>query len=620
MPLEELEKKLYRPGQKEEEVPVTRPAKPAEAPEPGASWGKVERIPAEPAVLSLKQIVPSPETRSKAKRILLIGFMLFAAAAGSVFLYLRLLGAPQVSLAVSGPQEVKAGDGAQYEIMIENLSRGILERTSLTFRAGTGVVFPETPERINIKDLPETFLPGAARREKFTAHFLGKVGDEREIEIVFRYRIANIASEFVKTEKVKVKIAAPAVSINLNLPKQALPNNNFGFNAEWKNLSEMKILYVVTNFEYPQDFEFVDATPKPEEGRAWQFPELPSQETASVSIVGRLKAETGQIRKFKTALGTKVRGELIWLGETESEISIIENPLAMAMSVNGEISYNANPGEKLEYRITFKNSFQETLKDIVITAKLSGRMFDITSVDSQGAYDSRNLTVTFHGGNTPQLLFLDQQEAGSVSFTVKLLNDFPAGLTNNVINVEADITSATRPKYVGLEGTVKAATSNATQVNGILTLTSRVLLRDPSNNSALIGPWPMRQNQTTQMTVRLNVVSRGNEFENIIVKTALPANVEYIGNISGVGSVANPRTKELTWDIPKIGAYQSRELAFRIGVTPSAAQVGSAINVLAQVTIDATDGFTRTSVKDKAFVKRSDDLDDRPEGDGRVQP
>lgn len=630
MPLEELEKRLYKPGDKEEEIPIRRSPKAdvRPAPAPGARWGKTERIPEEPDFPSYAEIAPPPEIRTRFKKFILPALIIIAVSAGAVFLFVKLMGASPVTMVVTGPQEIKAGDAAQYKIVIENLSRTGIERASLSLRLGLGVVSLDSEDRVIRREMQETILPGAVAQEEFTIYFLGAVGDEREAEITLKYRMPGIASELARTHKIAVKINAPAVSLILGAPNQVISATNFVFGVDWKNLSDIDLGNFGVEMSFPENFVLVDSEPRSEEERIWKFGELPSQTDGTLSIVGRIDAPAWQTRKFGAEMKTKVRGDIIVLVRADDEINVIENPLALAMSIKGASVYNASPGEALEYKLTFKNDFKETLRDVVAVVKLKGRMFDVASVSSDGEYDSRDFTITFDGGNTPQLLFLDPQESGSVVFTVKLLPDFPGDLENNVIVAEAEMTSSTKPRHVGLEGLVRATTSIESKVNALFSFDAKVFRRDPVLNISGSGPWPMRQNQTTQFIVRWLIRGRGNALSNVIFKTILPENVSYGGmiggNTSGTQIVVNPRTREIEWQIARFGAYQSREWIFRINVTPSAAQVGSKIMLMNEITGKALDNFTNEELHVVSLGRYSAELDDAtiedPFSEGRVQP
>jgi hypothetical protein len=101
------------------------------------------------------------------------------------------------------------------------------------------------------------------------------------------------------------------------------------------------------------------------------------------------------------------------------------------------------------------------------------------------------------------------------------------------------------------------------------------------------------------MSARLVVGASGNDLENILVSTTLPAGIRYIGNPRGdsEGMIFHPRPARLEWRIPRLVAHQQRELIFQIGVTPSIVDIGDAINILNPATLTGTDNFTAKRVE-----------------------
>lgn len=622
MPLEEREQELYRRNTGK----IPRPAAPRirktePAPKTGGEWGKVAELP--PPMLQ-------PEMRRRIGRIFFWSIGTIAVLAAIGFGFFKWWSAPAVTLSIVGDREVRAGERQSYEIVIENSARSSLENVSLTIGAGTGVILPETSGRVILQQLEETLAPGTMRRVRFSAYFLGREDDERTIEVKLRYRLPNISSDFETTETLKAEITEPALAIAFDTPKQTLANTDFSFGLAWQNISELNILCVGSEFTYPDDFTFGRASPMSREGNEWQFGTLPSQATGTVAVTGRLAGRAGDVRTVKASVFTRVpcAGEKIVLGESSADISVIENPLIISMSVNGRTDYTAKPGETLEYMITFTNTYGEPLRDIVVTAKLSGAMFDMRSVSSQGSFDSRTNTITFHGGNTSQLLSLGPQQSGSVTFRVALLDTIPPALRDGSVGVAAAITSGTQPRLLGIEGPVTAESSLETKISGVLSLVTRALFGDPLYGSATVGPWPLKANETTRFAVHWVVRTEGSASKNVRVSTVLPGGVVYLGNVrggvSGTQIVANPRTSAVEWQIPELGAFASKELVFQIEVTPSSPDIGSPITLLDAVNLTGTDAATGERTERQTDPVRSDTLNDPtiadPSTEGIVQP
>jgi hypothetical protein len=616
MPIRKREEELYkRDYELKIESPHIGKKIPVETPKPGELWGKTEQIPPPPELPKVEgKIEKTKKWATKILAAFLWAALGIAIIGIGVYFLFKWWSKPNILISIDGPKEVRSGDKITYQVLIQNSGSAKIEDAYISLK-GDGVLFEDGPEKIIRRAIKEGIYPSSSRREDFSVYFLGKEGDEREIEVSLHYRLSNIPKELVKTEKIKTKIAASSVSVILDLPKQTLSSTDFSFRYEIKNISELDpIKYLSVEFIYPDDFTFIDANYAGEEGKKWTFTELYKNSPISLSIKGKLTAEAGQTRSFKAILKTKVRdGEFI-LNETKADIIISENPLMLAMSVNGQTSYNTKPGDTLDYKITFKNNFSETLRDIVIVAKLSGDMFDFKKLTTSAAFDSRNMTLTFNGGNTPVLLFLKPQEAGEVSFRIGVLDKIPEGLYFPTLSVEAEMTSGTKLKYLGVEEPLKASASLTTKVRGEVEISQKVLIRDTFNNFSVSGPWPLRANQTTYMSVRWKIRALGNNFENISLSSIFAPGVSYAGQIErdykDSQLVVDPRTSKIEWKIPKLSAFRSAEIAFKIAVTPSILNVGNVIPLLNNAKLSGIDSSTGEIYEISLPVTRSDMLND----------
>lgn len=587
----------------------------------GEDWGKTDAVPTAP-----------PFFTKRGFKIGVAVAITFGVLALGGYMFLRWWETPGVVISVEAPFDVRAGERYEFGIVINNSARQAMERISLVLRSGSGVLLAdETGEpsetRITREEFDLILEPDSTNRQAFYAYFLGKEGEERQIEITLRYYLADTQSPFSYDRTIAVRINAPAAVANFNLPSQALSASDFALGYEVRNLSTFNFSPLSVRFDHPRDFDFVETRPAPIERSRWQFQDFAGQDSVAVEAIGRLTAAPGEVHNFRITLYARVWDEDILIGETTGEISVIENPMFMSMSVNGAVDYIARPGEVLEYRITFKNNFQETLRDVVIVVRLSGNMFNLRTIETVGAFNSRDMTITFHGGNDPQLLFLGPQESGSVTFTIETFSEAPGEITNPIISAHAEMTSATEPRHLGAIAPVTATAEIETRVSGAVLLSSNALLRDPVYGGRVVGPWPLRTYQTTQMSVHLGVAADTNDLEDILVSTTLPAGVRYIGNVrgdtTGVEIIVNPRISLIELRIPRLKARESRQIIFQIEVTPSVTDLNQAMLILQPIRLTGRDSFTGKLLELEARQLNSVQLRDptitNPGAEGRVR-
>jgi len=88
--------------------------------------------------------------------------------------------------------------------------------------------------------------------------------------------------------------------------------------------------------------------------------------------------------------------------------------------------YVSSAGDSLDYILTYTNNSNVSFAGVNISANLVGKMFDFTSLQTNGAFSSRSNTITWSTANTPALVSVAPGQSGSVEFSVKTKTAFPS--------------------------------------------------------------------------------------------------------------------------------------------------------------------------------------------------
>ncbi|MFN7088709.1 MAG: hypothetical protein ACK4NX_02765, partial [Candidatus Paceibacteria bacterium] len=455
-----------------------------------------------------------------------------------------------------GPTEVKSGETATYEVTFENNSRSTIKDASFSFRVDSGAVFQEAEDQTIIYRFVEGELPpGGQRKASVAITFWGKPDDVRKVSFSFRYLLGNFTTRFEATKDINVKITAPSLALGWQVPARVISGDVFNFKLYAENLTDATLKDAKVSVDFPEGFELQDANPKPIPNVAeWELGDLKAKEASEISFLGKMIGQEGKTGRFKARMDIPVRGERIILAQTEEGIAISENPLIISVILNNEKDYIASLAEPLEYRISFKNNFEISLRDVIVKATLESPLFDFSSIETSGAYSSLERTITWHGGNTPNLLSLSPQESGMVSFRVKTRDNFLQGMKNNELKVIAEINSPTKPPSFAGGQLVFAKVEHISKVQGKLLFDSKVLRNDPQATFQNAGPIPPRVNQATQYSAHFKVDAIGNDYKDVFIRTILPAGVTFTGRTSGHAGgtefIYIPRTNEVFWQIP----------------------------------------------------------------------
>ncbi|MBI1975365.1 MAG: hypothetical protein HYS57_03325 [Parcubacteria group bacterium] len=612
MALEELERELYKRDHKEEAS--RKPPEPSTRREVvGEVWGS--KTPA---------LTPSPVLPQKGRdffrkvKPVLIGVVVVATA-GVVgwIVYILFFSGNNIEIAIRGPVEVRSGEPLQYEVVVENRTRDVLANPLLMMRGGDGIEFIEAPDRTVLqRALTGSMAPQSVRKEVATVAMWGKIEEERTLEATVRYNVGAGTVQFERVKTLKIKIVNPAFTIEDSFPTRVIAAEPFSFTVGWKNELARDITRTRAELSTPDGFTVASTIPKAlatATPATWDFGVLTPGATQGFSVSGVASGEEGEVLKYHLRTGVMLRGVFTPLVEADFEVGISTNPLALAVLVNDQKEYHATLGEILRYSINFKNNFDTPLKDVIVTASLEGDMYDLPSVDTDGAFSSRERKITWHGGNTPQLLALDAEESGNVTVSVKVRDVFPTGVRNATLKFAAEISTATKPKLVGTERGLRQSAELSTKVNGTMDIMSRVYRRDPEGRLTNAGPWPLKANETSQFAVYWIVKATANDFRGVEMKTVLPNNVTFVGNtkgdLSGTDVVANPRTNEVFWRIAKLAAGETKRLIFQTAATPSVSDVGSYVLLLNKVVLAGIDDWTGNTYA-KETIERTSKLSD----------
>src|SRR5262249_35738387 len=112
-------------------------------------------------------------------------------------------------------------------------------------------------------------------------------------------------------------------------------------------------------------------------------------------------------------------------------VSLAESPLTFSIAVNNSDSYVSHAGDSLNYVLSFANNSNVAFQNIIISAKLTGKMFDLSSLSGNGSFNSISNTISWNGASTPQLLSLAPGQSGSVNFFIATKGAFPIRLLSD---------------------------------------------------------------------------------------------------------------------------------------------------------------------------------------------
>ena len=502
------------------------------------------------------------------------------------------------------PAEINVGIPFNLEVDISNDSKNILKEAQLMIELPEDMVFlGSSPDKtVDSKNLGNLGV-GSLTQESYRLLSLAGENTIKEIKATVTYLPAALGSRFEKSSAVTFSVLESSLTLDMSLPQKVFSGEEFEVTVSYKNNTGQDLNNLKLKAVYPPAFTFRAAALRPDFGNnSWDLGDLRSNSEGELVIKGELTGPDDAFFEFGAALEADFLGQSYAVAEKLATIAIEPSPLSLQISLNNNPEFIAHLNNELNYTINFVNNTDVGLRDVVIKAKLIGAMFDLLTLNTSAYLSTVNNTLIWNTSNTPSLALLAPGASGSVTFKLRVKNDYSITRLsdkNFTLKVEVEIESPTVPYFVAAQKTVSLAFLE-TKVGGKIGVEARAFFRDAPSGILNRGPWPMKSGQATQFTIHWLISNASTDVKNIEVKAFLGGNVRFTGTVKGNSAsmpTYNERTQEVTWIIPSVSAGKGiinppLEAIFQVEATPSINQVGSQMTLIQRTDARAEDDFT----------------------------
>ena len=622
MALEELEKELYsaRRRPKKRRKILQEEVKKNEVPE---TWFESEA-----SGKGKKKILANPF-------FWLVAVSLTAAFGLSFFFVSRFCCPKGIVLDVESAEEVLVGVPFEFKVFLSNSTKNVLKQSRLNIHLPEAVAELGGKDPGSVIDVPLGDIGGGSSIEKsFTLIATAEAEIIKRIRtsLIYEVKALGAGSRYEESRNFDVRIKDSGIFLDFVMPSQVISGEDFEIDLAYKNVAQLDFRGLEIHLEYPANFSFSRAEPKPSQSvNVWRLGDLVPEAEGELRVMGSLVGPADAVAEFNISLYGSFSGKDYLLNEKTSNVSIAPSPFSMSILLNDSADYIAKIGDRLFYELKFKNTSDVPMIDVRLKARLIGELFNFAALKSAGIFDSVTNTLTWNTATNPELRLLPPGAAGSVSFDLFLKDSFPIQRLNDknyFLKVSAEVESPTVPEYIKASRT-SAVTAFETKVAGLVQADTRVYFRDAESGILNSGPVPPKVNQPTQYTVHLVIKNYSTDISNVQVRTSLPPAVRWTGMVkSNTGSlpVYDERTGGIVWLTSKIPATKGivsepAETIFQIETTPAVNQIGQHLPLVGPLSLTATDDFTGLElVASDAGVDTSLPDDPTVSGAGRVVP
>lgn len=536
---------------------------------------------------------------------------------GGLFLY-QYSGRANIFLALAAPDQVLVGNPFTVEARLTNNGAEPLTGVKIALLLPEGAASEKSAaeRRVLSRD-----VGSLAPKETFTARFpvtlYTATGAVRRFTATASYAVSGVAggASVDVEDSLEVVTRDPALTLDLEAPQQVLNDSIFTATLRYRNNAAVEFDNARISLVLPKNIELADADPEPTAGTTeWVLPPTAPGSGGTIVIRARARGADASFFEIRGAVrdGTNV------ITEKSASVAIAPSPLSIAIRVDGATNGVAYPDQTLRYALTYQNNANAPMRDVVIKARVASDIVDPAKVRARGSWNSQTKTITWNAAAVNALELVRPGASGAEEFEITLKSTYPIKRLadkNMTIAVSAEISSPTIPYYVTADKTAAVA-SIETKVGGRTTIAATGLFRN--SNFENRGPFPLKVNTPTTLTVKWTLTNYTTDVTGIAVRASLLAGVRMTGKVkSNVPSTPlwNERTGEVAWTIDRIPAAKGVlsgpvEAEFQIEATPGITHLNQPMPLMTESRLAATDAWTGAAIAAISPALQSDGLKD----------
>lgn len=538
-----------------------------------------------------------------------------------------------IDLSVRGPNTIAAGEELNFDVHVTNNNQVnvVLSDIVVNYPPGTIDVDDGLALQKDIASIDE--IPsGLNQSKRFSAILFGAENDVQEITVSFQYRVPGSDILLYKERVYQVALESAPVVINSEHSTNFQSGDQVTLDLELVSNASTPLHNLLLAVDFPFGFEFASSTPIGIDPQTYTIGTLEPGERTTVTITGIIRGQDNEKRTFRYSLGSESSNQPGTVGTVfaidQSNINLTKPPIALGLRANDDSQGDlvVAPGDKVAVDLSYTNNLDSKILDATVVANLEGSGYIPSSVDArEGYFQSSEAQISWTQSEYEPLRELEPQEGDTLSFSLSTRDT--ADLVQNYVNpaftmvVQAQGTnfdSGALEEQVSSEIVKQVRISSQPGIDAYLLYNS-----GPFENT---GPMIPEVETETTYTLVLEASNSTNRIEDTQIRATLPSYVSLrdIMQPSNANVEFDTRTREIIWNAgtlnPGVGyTGNAKRVYLSLAFEPSANQVGRVPDIVEDISLEAQDSFTQTTVRAGAN-DLSSRLDQDPEYDPLVDP
>ncbi|KKU18970.1 MAG: hypothetical protein UX77_C0007G0013 [Parcubacteria group bacterium GW2011_GWA1_47_11] len=510
-----------------------------------------------------------------------------------------------VSVDINLPQgNIYPGEILDVDVSISNNSKSQLQNTRLTLNFPKGIKLLDNKDRVNeVRELKDEVGAGALVKETYKVVILPGGGPEDyTLEAKANYSTESFSNDFERRQSKKVDVKTDGFKLEMTAPENVSTGESFPIEVTYGlPESERESLGKFLVLEGPA-LRVLNANMEQVSENRWLL-EKGNDQKINTTVV--MDTKPSDVFFLKGKVVVEFGGEDYVIFEKQSEVTLVGSSLALSVDLADPKGF-VSPGEQLTYKVSYKNNTGIELKDALLRVELVGDMFDFSSIQTSGTFDSLSRTVTWNSSRFGELRELAKGEEGSFNVDIKVKPNFPTnGVSdkNFTLKAKGSIESPTVIQGTNTDRTSNFANSEV-NVSGNIAVDTRAYFRDATSGILNEGPFPPKVGQATEYTVHWNLANAGTDVDEVTVRAHLENGVSFTGEVKGTTNTLptlDASSNEVVWTVGAVsvggGMSGNRpEAIFQVSLTPGVGLLGQFAPLLGITSVSAKDVFTDVSL------------------------
>jgi len=522
------------------------------------------------------------------KTVLATVVFVIIAIAGAAYIFLgQDFG--RVILSVEAKEQVRIGEPFDISLILENnLDQEILE-TIMFLSLPDGVIFTDRRGDLRRATEEEIMPAGSLRREIFTV-VITEFSENKSFQIEARHLPPLLGRPITTSQELTVKVQ-PLLDLNIEAPDQIISGEKFEWTFSYGNDTE-SVWNIDFEIQIPEELK----TDLPARRIRIDAGERKSETFSATTIM-----EEGRKFTMKVIARGYIGDKKYILSDASAEITVRPSPLSLRISrAQGQMGA-LRLGEEVIYALSLTNNSNTALQNVLAEVSLSGAMFDLNTIKTDGIIDTSARTITWNMANVPGLAELPPGESKLLNFAINIQNAYPIRRLSDkdfTVIINARVSSPTIPRALNVLQTVNIA-SMTQKIAGKVAVSVKALYRDAASKIINEGVFPPVVDQPTEYSIHWEARSYSTHMSEIEISTELPLGVDFVRQVKVEAGelLFEPESRKVIWRIPKLlattGVLSEPFIAiFQIKAIPSVEHIGGYMPILGGINITAMDDFT----------------------------